>query len=1004
MIASATSPKPHRVEKHWGVEWLRKNGKDGENPYYIVLQNAKPGDITVTCEFKKSHLFMYSNLTVQELKKVLAKNRYAYEIIRADAPRKAFFDIDCDIPKDTGAEECELMFSELQSKLKTKVTEIFGDTRIFLSGSVGNKDECIRLSLHVVLGDVVYDSHEHMKDSNFDSVIDVLGADLGVKVDKIYTRNRLFKLPGQSKLGSDRVQAILDGSSVEDHFVTGHMPEKWTSKTFTANSVAASPTKLSLVSQASPKSKPQSSFSSGSISPISGATIPYDWSIEGDPLKTLEILHHDFSNHRLPHNLIYSVMSWCVGRGVHFSSFYAWVSRGREDCNATRVKYAAMWKDLNHEKIASNKTISIILQQMYPDAIFEDRETREMIDYLRIVPTTTLKIEEEIDGTQRRPELKLFAQKNNVVLDLPMGIGKTISIIHHMLENEKMGRRTLIITCRCTLVKDMLAVAKRMGSKLNSYSETPSPELCDSLIIQQESMYKLETAKAYDSVIVDEMESLLNQSASTETHGLRLTRNIASMIGLLKSASKTIFADAVTTQKTIRFLHNIGIEDLDIVHCKGFQKSMRTVHFVQAGSKANGIAHKMAQMIGEKIKKGENAFVYYPYAKSKYNDKGILTRFGIQDFAKLVENYSGLSTDSILAFYGEMDDEACSESLMDVNMSWSFRRVVITTSKITVGVSFETTHFHSVFIAKSPNCSPRNIIQTSCRPRSLVNNTVYVFQMPGKVNQQPIENLLDQRSPYFETYRALLADVQYERDNCDMNAFKLFIDRVGYRVGDDITLQSSPGSKAREIESNNDYAWDAIPDLFTEEAEDTETKVRARCATNIEKISYKKHAFKRLFYKDSCDEMAKQLWDDGHVDVAWKTSRFKNEYGHNLRSTITSIVADDILEKAAGRNLDDDNPKTLFGNVPDFSSDERTRLGKMIIGASCFTSSRSSKEKRINSFFELAFGIPVLCYSKAKHKWVLKTSNLKTIISIFKAVRGSEESPVHLPEYAFIGL
>ena len=237
-----------------------------------------------------------------------------------------------------------------------------------------------------------------------------------------------------------------------------------------------------------------------------------------------------------------------------------------------------------------------------------------------------------------------------------------------------------------------------------------------------------------------------------------------------------------------------------------------------------------------------------------------------------------------------------------------------------------------------------------------------------------------------------------------MNAFKLFIDRVGYRVGDDITLQSSPVSKTREIETNNDYAWDAIPDLFNAEAEYTETKVRARCATNIEKISYKKHAFKRLFYKDSCDEMAKQLWDDGHVDVAWKTSRFKNENGHNLRSTITSIVVDDILEKAAGRNLDDDNPKTLFENVPDFSSDERTRLGKMIIGASCFTSSRSSKEKRINSFFELAFGIPVLCYNKAKHKWVLKTSNLNTIMAIFKAVRGSEESPVHLPEYAFIGL
>jgi hypothetical protein len=107
--------------------------------------------------------------------------------------------------------------------------------------------------------------------------------------------------------------------------------------------------------------------------------------------------------------------------------------------------------------------------------------------------------------------------------------------------------------------------------------------------------------------------------------------------------------------------------------------------------------------------------------------------------------------------------------------------------------------------------------------------------------------------------------------------------------------------------------------------------------------------------------MAKQLWDDGHVDVAWKTSGFRKGCGHNLRSIITSIVANDILEMAADRNPDDDNPKTVFRN-------DRTRLGKTIIVASCFTSSRSSNVKRNNFFVELAFRIPVQFYSKAKHK------------------------------------
>jgi hypothetical protein len=92
-----------------------------------------------------------------------------------------------------------------------------------------------------------------------------------------------------------------------------------------------------------------------------------------------------------------------------------------------------------------------------------------------------------------------------------------------MLENEKWGRRTLIISCRCALVKDLLAVAERMSTKPNSSSYTPTPALCDILKIKQESMCELETTKAYDSVIVDEMESLLNLSTSMEIDGLHLT-------------------------------------------------------------------------------------------------------------------------------------------------------------------------------------------------------------------------------------------------------------------------------------------------------------------------------------------------------------------------------------------------------------------------------------------------------------------------------------------------
>ena len=127
-----------------------------------------------------------------------------------------------------------------------------------------------------------------------------------------------------------------------------------------------------------------------------------------------------------------------------------------------------------------------------------------------------------------------------------------------------------------------------------------------------------------------------------------------------------------------------------------------------------------------------------------------------------------------------MTDSECNESLADVNKSWSSKRVVITTSKITVGISFDLPHFHSVVLARSPNCLPRNLIQTSCRVRQLHTNMVYVFDFHGKPQRFIMDNLMNQRSLHFDTYAQLLRDVSFEYQNKGVDVLKLFVERVGY--------------------------------------------------------------------------------------------------------------------------------------------------------------------------------------------------------------------------------
>ncbi len=48
-----------------------------------------------------------------------------------------------------------------------------------------------------------------------------------------------------------------------------------------------------------------------------------------------------------------------------------------------------------------------------------------------------------------------------------------------------------------------------------SYDQTQCPEEHKSVIVQRESLHKLETARQYDLVIIDKVKSFLNQAAST---------------------------------------------------------------------------------------------------------------------------------------------------------------------------------------------------------------------------------------------------------------------------------------------------------------------------------------------------------------------------------------------------------------------------------------------------------------------------------------------------------
>jgi len=132
--------------------------------------------------------------------KLISKNHGIYEIIRPDAKRKVYFDVDW---KD-GENDCSL------DTIKNKILEKFPDALFAVSGSITE----VKTSYHIVLLNYHFNSQEDQhKMMRWINTITYLGID-----NCVYTKNRLMKCVNQSK-PDGRVQEDLSNNTIEEHSI-----------------------------------------------------------------------------------------------------------------------------------------------------------------------------------------------------------------------------------------------------------------------------------------------------------------------------------------------------------------------------------------------------------------------------------------------------------------------------------------------------------------------------------------------------------------------------------------------------------------------------------------------------------------------------------------------------------------------------------------------------------------------------------------------------------------
>ena len=235
----------------------------------------------------------------------------------------------------------------------------------------------------------------------------------------------------------------------------------------------------------------------------------------------------------------------------------------------------------------------------------------------------------------------------------------------------------------------------------------------EKLVCSIESLHKIDVDTKFDVVILDECESIFKSFSSPTVKNSSLTIQI--LKERIDEAKKIVFADAFITNRSLDFIRSVG---------KNRTKTILTNFKHNENRKAVQIENmEFNQRIVNYYETNNPIYACFTSRKKMFD----------------------LKTDLCLDFDGHLDNNSMwyhadnskkeNDTLKNVNETWSDKRLICTTGKITVGVSYdEGRPFDYCFLNASCNIgpTPRDIMQMIMRVRHLDKNKVY-YTLPTRM-------------------------------------------------------------------------------------------------------------------------------------------------------------------------------------------------------------------------------------------------------------------------------
>lgn len=355
-----------------------------------------------------------------------------------------------------------------------------------------------------------------------------------------------------------------------------------------------------------------------------------------------------------------------------------------------------------------------------------------------------------------------------IYIKSPTGSGKTQRMVKWLTDNPE--KSCCMVTQRVSLADDLYVHYQKCGFEHYQQCE----DVCDArrLIIQVESLHKLEGAEPFDVLMMDESESLILQFASKNIKKVNETR--AMVKWLLEYSGQIVCLDAYMSESTVRTvrkfrdnLKNIsGCDNSESISSCDNLKDFSNCHeimFVNDTKTETGtvvkILHYYEQMISKIMKalaKKRNVAIAVNSIKKSKELYKLLTHEANEEYLGRKLNVGLYNSDHLEEYWGD---------LKNVNENWVKRDVIIYTSSIETGISFTKHHFDELYAYFTPESTNyisalqmlKRVRNLSCRKMSLYIKPKRMSKS-DKIGEQEYDQLWE------ETVGRYLSEIPWEMD------------------------------------------------------------------------------------------------------------------------------------------------------------------------------------------------------------------------------------------------